>query len=425
MQTTPRHPAADARAPVVVYPREEAPADTVEVSFVMPCLNEALTIERCVQAAFRCIAEHRLSAEVIVADNGSTDGSQALARRAGARVIDVPVRGVGAAISAAVESARGRYIIMGDSDLQHDFSACFPFVERLRRGDADLVMGTRMKGTIMPGSMRTLNRYIGNPVLSFIGRLLFHAPVSDFHCGLRAFTRDTFLSLNLRTVGFEFTTEHIAKTALRKLRIAEIPITVYPEGRDRPPHLRPFNDGWRTLRFMLLLSPRWTLAIPGLAMMILGLLMSCLVAVGPFFFTKGFGVDIHTLVLGCMLILVGYTSLSIGAAARLYAIQQEIGPPAPYAQRIFSVFTLERSLIAGGVLLGLGLGLIGRLCYLALFESLRPENMGITLRPMIIGATLTALGAQTILMSFFYSMLGVPHRARPRPLPEPKPERIP
>jgi len=404
-----------------------APHSAIEVSFVMPCLNEAQTIERCVQAALGCIRENNLDGEVIVADNGSTDGSPELARRAGARVIHVPIKGIGAAITAAVESARGRFIIMGDSDLQHDFSQCYPFVQKLRAGDCDLVMGTRMKGTITPGSMRTLNRYIGNPMLSFIGRLLFRAPVSDFHCGLRAFTRDTFLSLNLRTIGFEFTTEHIAKTALRKLRIQEIPITVYPEGRDRPPHLKPMTDGWRTLRFMLLLSPRWTLAIPGLAMMVLGLLMASLVAVGPFFFTKGFGVDIHTLVLGCMLLLVGYTALSIGIAARLYAIQLEIGPPGEFALRLMRAFKLERGLVAGGIMLGIGLGLIGRLSYLALFEHLRPENMGVTLRPMVIGATLTALGVQTILMSFFYSMLGIPHRASTPPAagpagaPEPRP----
>jgi glycosyltransferase involved in cell wall biosynthesis len=380
----------------------------------MPCLNEAETIQRCVAAALRCIAEHDLAAEVIVADNGSTDGSQELARAAGARVLDVPIRGVGAAIMAGVEAARGRFIIMGDSDLQHDFAACFPFVEKLREGKWDLVMGTRLKGRIMPGSMRTLNRYLGNPILSFVGRLLFRAPVSDFHCGLRAFTRETFRNLNLRTIGFEFTTEHIAKSSLLHLRITEIPITVYPEGRTRAPHLRPFNDGWRTLRFMLLLSPRWTLVIPGLCLAGMGLTISTLVAAKPFFFSSGFGVDVHSLVLGCMMILVGYTAFTIGAAARIYAIQQEIGPPSPYAQRVLGLFTLERGVIVGCLMLLLGLVLVGRLAWLAVTVHLQPDQVRQTMRPMVIGSTLIALGVQTILMSFFYSMLGIQHKARPQ-----------
>jgi hypothetical protein len=303
---------------------------------------------------------------------------------------------------------------MGDSDLQHDFAACGPFVERLRRGDCDLVMGTRLRGEIRPGAMRTLNRYLGNPLLTFIGRVLFRAPVSDFHCGLRAFKRDSFLALNLRTIGFEFTTEHIAKTALLGQRIVEIPITVYPEGRSRPPHLRPMSDGWRTLRFMLLLSPRWTLIIPGLVMMAIGTVLSALVAFRPLLITSGFGLDVHTLVLGCLLVLVGYTAVSIGAAARIYAVQQEIDPSASVSQRLFAFFTLERGLIAGTLMLLIGSVLIGVIAWRALTVHLRPEDVRTTLRPVIIGATLVALGVQTVLMSFFYSMLGIPHVARPR-----------
>jgi glycosyltransferase involved in cell wall biosynthesis len=391
---------------------------TLEVSFVMPCLNEAETIERCIQAAFKCIREHDLQAEVIVADNGSSDGSQDLARKQGARVIDVPTRGVGAAIMAAVRAARGRYIILGDSDLQHDFAACFPFVEKLREGCWDLVMGSRLKGRIMPGAMRSLNRYIGNPSLSFIGRLLFRAPVSDFHCGLRAFTRESFLDLNLRTIGFEFTTEHILKSAVRKLRITEIPITVYPEGRSRPPHLRRFSDGWRTLRFMLLLSPRWTLVVPGLTLMLIGTILSALVLRHTFWLVPGrIGLDVHSLILGCMMVLAGYTALSIGAAARIYAIQQEIGPPAGVAKHLLTTFTLERGLLVGSIMLMIGLGLIAWLGQRALTVGLKPADVQQTLRPMIVGATLVALGSQTILMSFFYSMLSI--RSAPSPQPPP------
>lgn len=382
-------------------------ADTaIEVSFVIPCLNEAETIERCVQAALRCIREHGFAGEVVVADNGSKDGSAELAEKAGARVVKVPVRGVGAAIMAGVEAARGRIVIMGDADLQHDFAACFPFVEKMREGTWDLVMGNRFKGRIMPGAMRTLNRYVGNPLLSGIGRLLFSAPVSDFHCGLRAFTRDTFQALNLRTFGFEFTTEHIAKSALRGYRIAEIPIIVYPEGRSRAPHLRPINDGWRTLRFMLLLSPRWTFGVPGLAMMVFGAAMAASVASGP---SKvlGLELDIHTFLLGCLFVIVGFMALSIGAAARIYATEQEIGPPPKYQQQIIAVFNLERGLIAGGLLLIAGCVLVGMLVYKALTVHLQPVDSGTTLRRMILGSTMIALGAQVILMSFFYSMLGI------------------
>jgi len=385
------------------------PGTEPEVSFVMPCLNEAETIERCVQAAFRCLRENNLSGEVVIADNGSVDGSPDLAAAAGARVVHVPVRGVGAAIMAGVEAARAKFIIMGDTDLQHDFAACYPFVEKLREGKWDLVMGSRLKGKIMPGAMRTLNRYFGNPFLSGIGRLLFHAPVSDFHCGLRAFTKDTFQGLNLRTVGFEFTTEHIAKSALRRLRITEIPIIVYPEGRSRSPHLRPINDGWRTLRFMLLLSPRWIFGVPGLFLMAFGMAMAITVGRGE---AKvfGLGLDIHTFILGCLCILVGFTSLSIGAAARIYATEQEIGPPAPYQRRLMSVFSLERGLIAGGLVLSIGMVLVGMLVYEALTVHLKPADSSTTLRRMVLGSTLIALGAQIILMSFFYSMLGIKSR---------------
>ncbi len=376
----------------------------------MPCLNESETIERCVRAAARCIHDHSLSAEILVADNGSTDGSQALAANAGARVIPVPTRGVGAAISAGVRAARGRFIILGDSDLQHDFAECFPFVQKLREGRWDLVMGSRLKGKIMPGAMRPLNRYLGNPILSAVGRLLFHAPVSDFHCGLRAFTRDSFLSLNLRTIGFEFTTEHIVKSSVRRLRITEIPITVYPEGRSRPPHLRRFSDGWRTLRFMLLLSPRWTLAVPGLTLMAIGTTLAALVLPGTFWIGS-IGLDVHTLILACMMILAGFTSLSISAAARIYATQLELGPPISAAGRLFSLFTLERGVLLGALMLAIGLFLITRLGLRALSTGLNPDHALTTLRPMIVGATLVALGVQTILMSFFYSMLSV--RAAP------------
>jgi hypothetical protein len=390
--------------------------DSVEVSFVMPCLNEAETIERCVQAAFACIKAHNLSAEVVVGDNGSTDGSQELARRAGARVIPIPIRGYGAALNGAIHAARGRYIIMGDSDLQHDFAACYPFVEKLREG-YQLVMGSRRLGKVMPGAMKWKNRYIGAPALSLVGRVLFRAPISDFHCGLRAFTKEAYQSLTIRTSGMEFASEHIIKSTLARHKMTDIPIIVYPEGRSRPPHLKPWRDGWRHLRFMLLLSPRWTFAVPGLVLMILGMLMSALVATGPRTML-GVPFDIHTLVLGCLFVLVGFTALTIGAAARIYAIVEELGPPAKYQRELFSIFTLERGLILGSLVLAAGTVLVGSLVFKALSVEIHPDEVSFTLRRMVIGSTLIALGAQIVLMSFFYSMLGIP-RGPKAPAPPP------
>ena len=376
----------------------------------MPCLNEAETVERCVQAALKCIRDNGLSGEVVVGDNGSTDGSRELAERAGARVIPIPVRGYGAALDGAIHAARGRFIIMGDSDLQHDFSACMGFVEKLREG-YDLVMGSRRIGKVMPGAMKWKNRYIGAPLLSFVGRALFRSPVSDFHCGLRGFTKSAYQGLRIRTTGMEFASEHIIKATLAGHRITDIPITVHPEGRSRPPHLRPWRDGWRHLRFMLLLSPRFLFLVPGMGLMLGGMLLSALVATGPARLL-GLDLDIHTLVLGCLCILVGFTSLSIGAAARIYAIEQELGPPPKYQQKLFSIFTLERGLIAGGVLFAVGVVLVGTLVFKALTVHIRPDEIGTTLRRMIIGSTLIALGVQVVLMSFFYSMLGI--KSRPR-----------
>jgi len=389
---------------------EAKPGPEVDVSFVMPCLNEAQTIQRCVEAAVRCIREHRLAGEVVVGDNGSTDGSQELARRAGARVVAVPVRGYGAALHGAITAARGKYIIMGDSDLQHDFSECYPFVERLREG-YDLVMGSRRLGRVMPGAMKWKNRYLGAPALSFAGRFLFRAPVTDFHCGLRAFTRDSYQALPIRTTGMEFASEHIIKATLAGHRITDIPITVHPDGRDRPPHLRPWRDGWRHLRFMLLLSPRWTLAVPGLVLMLLGIALGSIVALsrGPIVIA-GVGFDIHTLAIASLMTIVGYTAFTIGVAARIFAVQEELGPPDPPLQKAFSYFTLERGIAAGAIMFLIGAALIAVLGWRALTVGIRPDEVPTTMRPMLVGATLVAIGVQTVLMSFFYSMLGIQHK---------------
>ena len=271
----------------------------------MPCLNEALTIGTCIQKARGCIARLGLRAEVVVADNGSTDGSPQIAESEGARVVHVPERGYGAALYHGAKHARGRYIIMGDGDDSYDFSRLDPFVEQLRVG-VDLVMGNRFLGGIAPGAMPWKNKHIGNPVLSRIGRLFFHSPVRDFHCGLRGFSRAAFERMDLQTTGMEFASEMVIKATLLDMRIAEVPTTLSKDGRDRPPHLRPWRDGWRHFRFMLLYSPRWLFLYPGLALMLGGALVSALLLPGPFTLGGSVVLDVHTLLFAVAAILLGF-----------------------------------------------------------------------------------------------------------------------
>jgi hypothetical protein len=382
--------------------------DAIEVSFVLPCLNEAETLEGCLREALRCIDEHGLAAEIIVADNGSTDGSQEIARRLGARVVAVPQRGYGAALMGGFDAARGRFLVMGDADLSYDFREAFALVERLRAG-ADLVMGSRFLGRIEPGAMPWSHRRIGNPVLSWLGRRLFGAPVSDFHCGLRALTRQAYQQMGLRTTGMEFASELVVKAAVRRLRIDEVPITLRPDGRSRPPHLRRWRDGWRHLRFLLTLSPRWTLGFPGLLLAGLGAGLMGLVLVGPARLPS-VTLDLHTLVVGSLLVLVGYGAFTTAIAMRIYALVEELGPPAPRLERSFSIFTLERGLLAGAALIAAGLLLVGWQVLVWWRVDFGPLDVSRTLRPTIVGATLTAVGIQTVLASFVYSMLGIPRR---------------
>jgi Glycosyl transferase family 2 len=388
-------------------------SDRVEVSFVMPCLNEEQTLPQCIAKARRAIDRHRLCAEIVVADNGSTDGSVRIAEELGARVVPVSERGYGAALMGGISAARGEYVIMGDADDSYDWSAVFPFIERLRAND-DFVFGCRLPGgggTILPGAMPWQNRWIGNPALTAIGRLFFGAPVSDFHCGLRAFRKTAFEALNLRTTGMEFASEMIVKATLQGHRISEVPITLYPHGRDRPPHLRRWRDGWRHLRFMLCLSPRWTLFVPGTVLFVVGALLGLLVAAGPFDVGR-IRLDIHTLIGAGLLVIVGYQAMVVGAAMRIYALTEEIGPPSAGLQRAFGIFTLERGVLAGV------LACIGGCAFLAvpvwrwIASDFGNLDVGLTLRPMIIGSVLLALGVETVLMSFVFSMMGIRHKRR-------------
>src|ERR1700734_444557 len=298
-------------------PIDQREPAALELTILMPCLNEAETIEVCVRKAMGFLRRSGVSGEVLIADNGSTDGSQALAEAAGARVIDIPERGYGSALMGGIQAARGRYIIMGDADDSYDLTELLPFVERLRNG-ADLVMGNRFKGGIAPGAMPPLHRYLGTPVLSFIGRLFFRSNIGDFNCGLRGFRRDSAIKLGLQATGMEFASEMIVKAALAKQKISEVPTTLAKDGRSRPPHLNTWRDGWRHLRFLLLFSPRWLFFYPGLALLVIGLGLGAAVATGPL--TIG-GVSLHldTLVACGACVDIGFQAILFSLFTQVYA----------------------------------------------------------------------------------------------------------
>ncbi len=327
----------------------------LELSVVIPCLNEVRTLGRCVQKALAFLEENAIRGEVVVADNGSSDGSIALALEAGARVVEVPVRGYGAALAGGLAAAKGRYVIMGDADDSYDFSSLMPFVNKLREG-YDLVVGNRFQGEIKPKAMPFLNRYLGNPVLSFIGKLFFHIPLGDFHCGLRGFRREAMINLGLRTTGMEYASEMIVQAALHGLKLAEVPVILWPDGRGRPPHLSPWRDGWRHLRFLLLYSPRWLYLYPGLAMIVFGILVAALLLPGPVSLGGGVGLDVHTLLVGAMSFLVGVQSLTFGFLSRGYAVSHGILPRSPekaetWLDGLMARVTLEKMLITAGGLM--------------------------------------------------------------------------
>ena len=399
---------ASADAAAAAGARPAADAAEIEVSFVMPCLNEAETLEGCIRAAQRCIEENGLSAEIVIADNGSTDGSQEIAERCGARVVSIREKGYGSALSGGFSAARGRYLIMGDSDLSYDFGEGMKFVEKLREGH-DLVMGSRFLGRIEPGAMPWKHRWIGNPVLSWLGRTLFRTNISDFHCGLRAMTKETFERLNLRTTGMEFASEVVVKASVQNLRVTEVPIVLHPDGRSRPPHLRSWRDGWRHLRFLLCLSPRWTLFIPGAVLSSLGAVAMLLLWLGPLRLGS-VTFNVHTMLVASLVVLVGYQAMTTALAARIFAVEEEIGPPAPWIQSAVRFVNLERGLLIGIALVLVGAGIIGSVAYewgREGFRSLEPTQ---TLPSVVIGATLVAMGIQTLLMSFLYSMFGIQRR---------------
>jgi hypothetical protein len=402
---------AEAQAPsaprAAESPRAGPPpaAGRVEVSVVMPCLNEAETIGRCIEKAMRAFREHGIAGEVVIGDNGSTDGSQEIARRLGARVIDVPHRGYGNALHGGIMAARGEFVIMGDSDDSYDFSAIHPFVERFRAGD-DLVMGNRFRGGIMPGAMPLSHKYLGNPVLSALGRLFFRCPVGDFYCGLRGFRRSAYLEMRLQTTGMEFAHEMVIKSTLLKHKISEVPIVLHPDGRSRPPHLRTWRDGWRTVRFQLLYSPRWLFLIPGLALLLLGAAGTAWLAGGPRA-VGGVTFDLNTLLMAACGSLLGFQLLVFAVFTKIFAIAEGLHPPRTHLyKRVFRGLTLEKGVVAGVVLTLAGVGVAGlavRDWWAAGFGPL-PDPQAIT-RRVIPAVLLMTLGTQTVFASFFLGVL--------------------
>jgi glycosyltransferase involved in cell wall biosynthesis len=377
----------------------------IEVSIVMPCLNEEESLAACIEMAQRGLEGAGARGEIVIADNGSTDGSQEIARELGARVVDVPDKGYGAALMGGFEAAHGRYVIMGDADGSYDFGHIEGFLERLRAGD-DLVMGNRFRGGIEEGAMPFLHRYLGNPVLSFIGRLLFPSSIGDFHCGLRGFRREILPGLDLQSPGMEFASEMVVKATLSELTISEVPTTLSPDLRSRPPHLRTWRDGWRHLRFLLLFSPRWLFFYPGLALMTLGLVAMIALLPGELR-VFGAGFDVHTLVYASAMIVVGYQAMLFAVFARIYAMTSGFLPGKPWIEDLHERLSLEV-----GALVGVGLIVAGlAMSIVALFvwgdSGFADLDYRETLRLVVPASTMLILGVQTVLASFFISILGI------------------
>ena len=384
------------------------------LSVVIPCLNEADTVGPCIDAAINAMRAAGVTGEILVVDNGSTDGSQEIATARGARVVLEPIKGYGSALRRGCEEARGTYIVMGDADESYDFSQIEPFIDGLRDG-ADLVMGTRIRGTILPGAMPWKNRYVGNPLSTGLLNRLFRAGVTDVHCGMRAITKDAYRTLDLRTTGMEFASEMVIRAAMTGMEIAEVPITFRPDGRDRPPHLRPWRDGWRHLKTILIFSPTALFLVPGVTLLVFGMALMAVQMVAPLgeplrFF--GFRMDFHWAILGSLLALVGYQIVLVNFFAKVYAITQGTLREDPILHRALAVLTLERVLLVALLVTIVGLGLDGLVAWRWLRTDLGPLVSGYT-RLFVFGSTLVALGMQTIFSAFFFSILRDDYGRRP------------
>jgi glycosyltransferase involved in cell wall biosynthesis len=376
-----------------------------EFSIVMPCLNESETLAICIEKANLFFELNAINGEVIIADNGSSDGSQEIAISNGAKVITIANKGYGNALKGGIENASGRYIIMGDADDSYDFSNLSLFTEKLRKG-ADLVIGNRFKGEIKKGAMPLLHQYLGNPVLSFLGRLFFKSTIGDFHCGLRGFSKEAYLKMNLATSGMEFASEMIVKSHLLNLKIIEVPIILYKDGRSRKPHLNTWSDGWRHLRFLLLYSPNWLFLFPGIIMMVFGFVFSLLLIISPIQIST-ITFDVHTLLYATSLLLIGFQFVVFYGFTKVFAVTQHLLPKSSRYNSLFKYINLEKGLVLGFIttLIGIFLSIYG----LSLWSK---NNFGVlevrtTLRIIIPAVTTIIIGIQIILFSFFFSILGL------------------
>src|SRR5579875_607770 len=388
-------------------PSVNAASDTlaIELSIVIPCLNEAETLGTCIRQACDFLTQHRIVGEIVVADNGSVDGSQEIARALHARVIDVPVRGYGAALRAGIDAARGRYVAIGDGDGSYDFGSLVQFVAALRSG-ADIAVGDRFKGGIAPGAMPWLHRYFGNPFLSFLGRLFFGLSCRDLHCGLRAFSRASILKLDLKTTGMEYASEMLVRAGLAGLSIVDVPVRLHRDGRTRAPHLRTFRDGWRHLRFLLLLAPNWLFVYPGLLMLACGLAGELLLLLGPFTAAAASGLNIHAFLIACFSFLLGLQSVTFGMLARRNAVSRGFLPPARFC-RILDYVTLEHLPQAGAAMALLGLAGCAWSFWVwrsAAYEASHPVY---AVRLLAAALTLLASGLQLRLATFLAGVMSI------------------
>jgi glycosyltransferase involved in cell wall biosynthesis len=377
----------------------------IELSIVMPCLNEVETLGTCILKAKKFLQSNAVNGEIIIADNGSTDGSQSVAAEMGARLIQVEIKGYGAAMMGGIAAARGEYIILGDADDSYDFADLMPFLDKLHQG-YDLVMGNRFKGGIKPGAMPFLHRYIGNPVLSWLGRLFFKAPIGDFHCGLRGVRKSSVEKLDLLTTGMEFASEMVVKAALLNQRITEVPTVYWPDGRSHPSHLRTWRDGWRHLRFLLLYSPDWLFMIPGGSLFSLGFLLLLALVSGPIQIGK-VHFDLHYVVLGSLMVLLGAQVISLGVYAKMYSLVSHLIETDKLIGWFTKYFNLERGIFLGGSIFLVGIFINGIILYqwvITDFGSL------FRIREAILAMTLMVVGAQLVFSSFFISILLIPKK---------------
>jgi len=388
------------------HQEKRSPGSTIELSVVMPCLNEAETLEQCIRKAQNAMQDAGIEGEIILADNGSHDGSIEIAERLGARVVRITERGYGNALMGGIAAAAGEFILMGDADASYDFSHIPRFLQPLRDG-ADLVMGNRFSGGIAKGAMPPLHQYFGNPALSWLGRLFFrNRSVGDFYCGLRAFRKNSYERMGLRTTGMEFATEMVVKATLLRLRIAEVPTTLSPDGRSRPPHLRTWRDGWRTLRFFLLYSPRWLFLYPGLLLVLFGTLLGIWLLPGSRTIGR-VNFDVHTLLYAAGFVLLGCQAAAFAIFTKLFAIMEGLHPPDPALDRWFRFTSLETGLVVGFALIAAGLSI--SIYAVGVWGVLHfgPLDYSRTMRLVIPAVLFLILGVQTIFASFFLSVLGL------------------